>query len=211
MAKHPAKFNKEVLKAMEGALASLPPYAIVVDPFAGTGLIHDLPFRTIGIEIAGEWARLHKDTIHGDCLDILPLINGYDAIATSPTYGNRMADQYDGRDGSKRNTYRTALDRELDKNNSGGMQWGPKYRDFHLQAWMVAVNCLQSGGLFVLNMKDHIRGGERQQVTDWHVRTLKNLGLVLLERKRIETPGNRFGANHDLRVEYEEVILFKKP
>lgn len=209
--KHPAKFNKLILKAIEDALSSLPPESTVVDPFAGTGLIHKLPHRTVGIEIAGEYARMHRDTIHGDALDILPLVSGYEAIATSPTYGNRMADQYDGRDGSKRNTYRTALDRPLDPNNSGGMQWGPKYRDFHAQAWMIAVLNLRPGGLFVLNMKDHIRSGVRQNVTDWHVRTLQDLGLTLVERKRIDVPGLKFGANSDLRVDYEEVILFRKP
>ena len=48
------------------------------------------------------------------------------------------------------------------------MQWGDAYRSFHVKAWREAWRVLRPGGRFVLNIKDHIRNGERMPVTDWH-------------------------------------------
>ena len=60
----------------------------------------------------------------------------------------------------------------------------------------------------MLNIKDHIRGGEVQHVTEWHVKTLQGLGFVEREHKRINTPSMRYGRNGDKRLSNESVILF---
>jgi hypothetical protein len=73
------------------------------------------------------------------------------------------------------------------------------------------IRALQPGGRFVLNIKDHIRGGERQPVTDWHIDALKALGFTLREHVQIACPGMRWGANSQARVEYESVILLEAP
>ena len=213
MSNHPATFNPLILATINDMLGDADP---VLDPFAGVGGIHTLPRHpnglvrdTHGIEIEHEWADNHPRNIHASALDI-PYEDGYfGAIATSPTYGNRMADQYDGRDGSKRHTYRIALGHDLSEDNSGALQWGFEYRLFHMRAWMEAKRVLEPGGKFILNIKDHIRGGERQRVADWHVECLRGwLGLGLVERREVKSPGIRFGANADLRIDHEEVILF---
>lgn len=215
--RHPAKFTDTLLPEMAdmiGPCIDADPFRIL-DPFAGTGKIHRLrsllPVYTDGIEIEREWCNLDPRTTYGDALD-LPWRDGwYHAIVTSPAYGNRMADHHEARDGSTRNTYRHALGRALHSHNSGAMQWGAKYRKFHDQAWCEARRVLADGGLFLLNIKDHIRGGARQYVTDWHVETLCALGFVVVEHRRVECPGNGFGQNGARRVPYESLILFSLP
>src|SRR5690606_36840269 len=75
----------------------------VLDPFAGVGRIHELMDRrtwitTTGIEIEPEWAACHPRTEVGDALH-LPFPDGsFDAITSSPCYGNRMADTHEPRD-----------------------------------------------------------------------------------------------------------------
>ena len=210
--KHPAKFNDAILAAIE---SELPEVGRVLDPFAGTGRIHELATETrytYGIELEAAWADMHPSTTIGNALTLPWIDNTFDAIATSPTYGNRMADTYDGRDGSKRNTYRTALGQDLRSENSGAMQWGDEYREFHGKAWTEARRVLKPGGVFVLNVKDHIRKGERQYVTNWHVVHLQTvLGFHEIGAQRIPTRGNGFGANGKVRIDYEEVVTLWLP
>lgn len=60
----------------------------------------------------------------------------------------------------------------------------------------------------MLNIKDHIRAGVLQPVTDWHIEALEGLGFRLQRHERVLTPSMRYGANADKRAEYESVILF---
>lgn len=212
MTDHPATFNQDILDAIADVLG--PRYANVLDPFAGTGKVHSLATserKTTGIEIEEEWAAMHDDTIVGSALALPFEDDTFDAIVTSPTYGNRMADQYDGRDGSTRATYRISLGRPLCEENSGKLQWGVKYRRFHWDAWREAVRVLRPAGRFVLNIKDHIRGGVVQGVTAWHIDTLESLGLVVADHRQVPCEGYGFGANADLRVDFENVIAFDLP
>lgn len=203
---HPAKYTDALLLTMAQMLKGR---RRILDPFGGTGKVFLLeawlPDAQIeAVEIEPEWAAINPRTTHGNALD-LPWPAGYfDAVCTSPTYGNRMADQSIMATAK----YRANLGRRLHPDNSGAMNWGDKYRDFHVAAWTEARRVLQPGGAFVLNIKDHIRGGEVQHVTEWHVKTLQGLGFVEREHKRINTPSMRYGRNGDKRVEYESVILF---
>lgn len=210
--KHPAKFSDDILAAIDRAL---PAEGRVLDPFAGTGRIHSLLTDkrfTFGVEIEKEWADMHPRTNHGSALYLPWIDNTFDAIATSPAYGNRMADKYDGRDGSERNTYRIALGRDLDRDNGGAMQWGDEYREFHAKVWTEARRVLKPGGFLVLNMKDHIRKGQRQFVTNWHVIHLQTvLGFHEISAERIPTAGLAYGANSKVRIDYEEVVKLWLP
>jgi len=134
----------------------------------------------------------------------------FDVVVTSCTYGNRMADLYDGRDGTRRNTYRVALGHALHNDNSGGMQWGDAYREFHKTAWQEVYRVLKPRGMFYLNVSDHIRDGAVVRVAEWHHDTAIEFGFKLYELNEVPTPRNRAGANGNLRVEHEVIYTFFK-
>lgn len=206
IAKHPAKFSAPILDVLD----RLVPDGVILDPFAGTGRIHQLQRdgrHTVGVEIEPEWAGMHPHTIVGDALH-LPFADGWvDGICTSPTYANRMADHHDAKNGSKRMTYRHVLGRPLHPHNSGQLQWGEKYRDFHRAAWAEAVRVLKPDGHVILNVSDHIRRGKVVPVTDFHLETFAELGFKVANRTEVPTDRMGFGANRELRVDHEVVAV----
>lgn len=226
---HPARFSQRVMDMVRKILADVTDtwerIPIVLDPFAGVGGIHHLrkaedgyDYDTYGIEIEPEWAACglpHGPMICADWLEFewdreLHEGRAPDFIVTSPCYGNRMADHHDAKDGSYRRTYRHCLGRPLSDNNSGKMQWGNEYRDFHKQAWEKAWGVLDNGGMLILNVSDHIRKGEIMPVSEWHVDTILNVGFIMTREERVETPRYRYGENNELRVDHENVYAFTK-
>ena len=209
--RHPARYSSQLLPTL---VLYLQGSTRILDPFGGVGGIFDLASFLPGaqidaIEIEPEWAEQDPRTTLGNAL-ALPWVDGtFDAVCTSPCYGNRMADHHQARDASRRNTYRHALGRSLHPDNAGGLQWGPAYRAFHVQAWTEARRVLRPGARFVLNVKDHIRAGVVQPVTDWHTETLLSMGFDLVNRAEIKCPGQRRGANGNVRVNAESVLCFR--
>lgn len=101
---HPAKFSPPIMAEIRLALTAHAPTSplfpvTVLDPFAGPGGVHQLVeygYDTTGIEIEADWARAHPRTICGDSTAMALPDRSFDAVVTSPCYGNRMADTYDG-------------------------------------------------------------------------------------------------------------------
>lgn len=216
---HPARYSNTLSPVFAELLTShVGKGATVLDPFAGTGKIHELypEFETYGIELEPEWANLDSRTQIGNAL-ALPFANGtFDAIVTSPTYGNRLADHHDAKDDSIRRSYTHDLGRQLHPENSGQMQFnGPgqgslEYREFHTKAWSEATTALRPGGVFILNIKDHVRSGLPQLVPTWHAAQLGRLGLDLVHWQTVPTPHLRQGSNFEARTE-EMVLTFQSP
>lgn len=225
--KHPAKYNDALIPVFAKLLKEHKAKN-VLDPMAGTGKIWDI--RKHGYlghitcnEIEPEWAdEARKNVVTGrsqdrsvvtewDAADMGFDDGEFDAIVTSPTYGNRMADHHDAKDGSKRYTYKHMLGRDLNPENTGQMQWGEEYRRKHEAIWRECLRVLRPGGLMVVNVKDHYRNGRLQPVSLWHVTTLRRLGCSYRERIKVSTPGLRVGANAHSRVGHEDVwVLVKK-
>lgn len=212
---HPARFSESVLVALSHLLnARLTSDASVLDPFAGVGGIHAFPYTTVGVEIEPEWAAAHRQTICGDSTNLVDLFPAYqfDAVVTSPAYGNRMADNYAGdAKGTRRFTYRIALGRPLSDGSAAGMQWGDRYREVHERVWRQCWDVLRPGGLMVVNVSNHIRAGQEQRVAEWHLVTLLDIGFGLDEVLAVRTPRVGFGANAQSRVATEKVIALRKP
>lgn len=213
---HPARYSPAVLAelqlslAQEGLLGGS-----ILDPFGGVGGIHHLEgFQTVAWEIEPEWAFESGKkglTVIGDSRQIASHYRPgtFDAIVTSPAYGNRMADHHEAKDGSYRRTYRHLLGRPLSDGNSGGMQWGEEYRRLHREVYAAVTPLVRDGGRFFLNIKDHVRKGEVVPVADFHRQTLTDLGWVEYGWSKVATPGYRFGANSNNR-QPEMVYFFGK-
>jgi hypothetical protein len=210
---HPAKYTDVLLPVMASMLKGR---RSILDIFGGAGGVFALEhWLGAGVEIEAvelepEFAAMHPRTTRGNALHLPWGDDWFDAICTSPAYGNRLADNY--RPDADCFSYAQALKRELHPDNAGGMQWNPnggEYQVLHVLAYAEARRVLQDGGAFVLNMKDHYRNKVLQHVTDWHVNTLKALGFAKIESKRVKTPSLRYGENHEARVEHEHVILFE--
>lgn len=211
---HPAKFHPSILEAIAELLVDrIEPGFRVLDPFAGSGKVFELEKMLPGvcieaIELEPEFAALHPRTRVGNALD-LPFDNAsFDAIVTSPPYGNRLADRL-LLDGTRRFTYANALGRDLSPGNTGALQWGEKYRRGHERAWREAKRVLRPSGYVVLNCKNHVRGGVVVPVTGWHVHCLASLGFQVIDSRDVKTPSLRQGRNHNIRVDHESVILLQ--
>lgn len=126
-------------------------------------------------------------------------------------YGNRMADTYDGRDGSKRMTYRLSLGRMPSPDSAAVIQWGPKYREFHTRVMVAVLPKLAPGALVVINMSNHVRGDIEMHVVEWWVQMLTGLGLRLLAVEPVGTPRFGYGSNHDARADTEFLLVFRVP
>ncbi len=177
-----------------------------------------------------------RTQIIGDSLRILPTFHAgtFDAVLTSPAYANRMADAHEAKDAckrcrgsgmdgvgecklckgkglSRRNTYRHRLGRQLSDNSTGGLQWGLEYQELHRAIWLASADVLASGGSFIVNCSNHIRRGHLIDVCGWHRDTLVGIGLIPVDVIHVTTRRQRHGANGDVRVDSEQIIVCRKP
>lgn len=187
----------------------------LLDPMAGAGGVFRLhPYipttSIVGIELQPNFAALHPCTQVGNVLHLAYPDWFFDAVLVSPPYGNRMADHHDAKDTSRRIGYRFANGEPLHEDNSGQMQWGEKYRQFHIMAWREVYRVLEPGGRFVLNVGNHIRKGVEIDVSGWHRDMVKTLGFEHLVSVPVKTKKMKYGANHTLRVDHEWIHVFNK-
>jgi tRNA G10 N-methylase Trm11 len=213
--KHPAKFNEPLLSAIR---PFIDPGDRILDPFAGVGTVHRFRqypgVETWGVEIEREWAEQSPWTILGDSRFLPFNDRSFKGVVVSPTYANRVNDNFESKDNSRRITYRHYLGHKLHPANSGGMAWGKRYRDLHEQVWAECTRVLmpsEENGYFILNSKNHIRKGNEIDVTGWHCQVLEDLGFTEIHRTKVPTPGHREGRNYNVRLDYEYVIVFTSP
>lgn len=230
---HPAKFSKPVLDFIADLLvaevARRERVLKVLDPFAGVGTLMPV-VRSIthgrehcdaaGVELEPEWACGDVDVVIGDALQLFLIVDEstFDVVATSPCYGNRMADHHDAQEDSERHTYKHKLGRDPLPGSAAVLQWGPDYRKFHGEAIGQMLYALKGRavdpddrGLLIVNMSNHPRGGVEQRVVEWWVNELLVHGCYMRGVWPIETRRQRHGANGELRCENEFVIVCRPP
>lgn len=219
---HPAKYSDALIPLFWQIVEEHRVHSIL-DPMAGVGkigMLRDYGFlgRIVAQDLEPEWVQQATDYdpyIEIKVCDAAAMEwaedGEFDAIIVSPTYANRMADHHNARDNSRRYTYTHMLGRKLHPSNTGQMQWGERYREAHRRIWTECIRVLKPGGIFVLNVKNHIRAGKLIRVSQWHANELERQGLEQIARHRVDTPGMRNGANAELRVDGEDVWVFRKP
>ncbi|NNF68395.1 MAG: hypothetical protein HKN01_01375 [Acidimicrobiia bacterium] len=215
MVSHPAQFSEHIIDQIHQRLDPRKQRRIL-DPFAGTGGIHELRrwgHNTVGVEIEPKWARWHPLTETGDATDLKWRARSFDAIVTSPAYGNRLADAYVPKkmDTSTRLSYRISLGQDLKAGNAGGMHFGDDYKELHRKAWSEAERVLRRGGLFILNCKNFYKAGVEQLVCEWHTEALVDLGLVVLADDEITAPNRGFTFSPNRQRLPERLITLEKP
>lgn len=232
--KHPARFSDPILPVLASYLE--PGWTVIdrFAGVGRIHELRDLvDVHTFGVELEPEWAHEHPGTWCGDAMDVTG-VDRWDAEVTSVSYGNRFADKHNaqercracagtgiadvldrvpcGKCGGKgirdhhRRSYTHNLGRQLTPGNSGGLQWGNEYRDFH-QEWLKSAYQLVRRRLIV-NISDHMRGKTRQPVVRWFLDAAIDVGFEWVGSTAVETKRMRDGANREARVPYEMVLAF---
>lgn len=249
-ADHPAEYSPEVLEAIDDVLAANHPLSPraglrILDPYAGKGSGLEgwlaTGYDAVGVELEPEWSCASSAIVQGSALDLAAVLPGtFDALITSPCYGNRMADNHEAKDPCKacvpgvghapsidssgapcrtckgtglspRITYRRKLGRMPSAGSAAVLQWGNSYRDHHQRFIHSALEVLEPEALMIVNMKNHIRDGREQLVTEWWLNVLLVRGCRLLEVRPVRTQGMGFGANADARTDREFLIVVRAP
>lgn len=216
---HPAKFTDNLIPEIANMLSDIN-HGRILDPFAGTGKIalikrYNFNGTVYANEIEPEWIANNEfgcDVITMQDAEFLDYPECYfDAICTSPTYGNRMADHHVAKDGSKRLTYTHCLGRQLNNENTGKMQFGDDYINKHVKIYRHLFTLVKWGGYFILNIKNHIRKGEEIDVVGFHKKALSDVGFMEIQDLIVKTPCMGFGRNRNKRIYEEHIIKFIKP
>ena len=216
MIRHPAKYNDKFIPIFADILKDK---ERVLDPFAGVGkigLIKNFGFNgeIYANDIESDWIEPNEFKCDHVTIEDSEFLNHedefFDAICTSPTYGNRMADHHNAKDGSMRNTYTHCIGHDLENGNTGKMQWGIEYREKHERIYKNLCRMLKCGGIFVLNVKNFIKKGKEIDVTQFHIDVLGEYGLEVEGCIKVPVNSNGFGANGKIRVDHEWIIILKK-
>lgn len=228
---HPARYSKPIMQRfvaiVDEFVVSHPAFdpIEVLDPFAGTGRIHSLVdqsplwgIETYGVEIEPEWANMHPRTTCASALDLPFPTQKFHMVITSPTYGNRLADKHDAKDGSLRRSYTHDLRRltgdqarTLHPDNTGALHFGEEYKKKHIRAWQEVWRVLRPTGWFVLNVSDFVKNKNVVPVARWHLDTCMEMGFNFVDDIEVSTRRLKFGSNADARVATERIFVFEKP
>lgn len=188
---------------------------MILDPFGGVGTLGRLatPGRKIvACELEQLWAAQAPGngcalSVRGDSRRLPFLSGSFDAVVTSPAYGNRLADcdasqaRAGGEGEAKksdrtRRSYRAFLGQDLHVLNTGALhvdRAGERsaYERMHSYVWAEVYRVLKPGGVFVLNVKDYAPRGVSQQIPEWHYKKIHSMGFCLESAQYVDTGGDQ--------------------
>lgn len=217
---HPCRFTPAILDALAEWITriGLP----VHDPFAGTGerlgaLCDQLGVKFTGIEIEPPYI-VDPRVKAGNAKHYWSYPFGEFMVVTSPVYPNGMTDHFHAKDNSKRHTYRQGkaailgYDEPLHEDNMG--RYGNRYRrskkseERHFE---IARQCIVHWPEWaIVNVKDVVARDYSVYVTLTWQRMLEEAGYEIVDTTHVETPGQRHGANADLRDPGENILVARR-
>ena len=169
-----------------------------------------------GVELEPEWVDGYSSMRlkQGDARDMHFFEDEFfDVIVCSPSYGNRDSDRTgDWWDNADRKTYAAALGRNVSPDSLCVPFEHPMYTIGHTLAWAESTRVLKTGGLFVLNVKNHIKNGQIVRCSQWHREVLRDLlRYKEIDDTSIPTKGRLSGENYEVRAEdVEKIYIFLK-
>lgn len=229
---HPAEFTPALLDPIVSLLRGrVPKRGRILDPCAGIG------FRLAQIGARGDWdvvgveiehgyftpkRRAHSCVVQGDSRTRIFAADTFDGWVTSVVYPNGMADDWQAKDDSVRNTYAHRLRAYLgagyvmNPRNTAAMN--PRRSPAAYQTFMVAqaeiiartFNALKPGAYGVVNTKDTPLYAFTNDTMD----QLRDAGFIEVQKAiTVAARGNRHGSakSRDVRAETEDLILCRKP
>ena len=219
---HHTRYNKKVIDAI---IPRIGESKRILDPMAGTIerlSILENPIngwhQVWGVELEPEWVEDYKGfnprLKQGDARDMHFFKDAFfDVVIVSPSYGNRDSDRTgEWWDNPDRKTYAGALGRNVSEGSLCVPFEDERYKIGHAVAWAESTRVLKVGGLFVLNIKNHIKAGQIVRCSQWHREMLRDgLGYNEIDDTSIPTKGRLSGENYDVRAEnVEKIYLFMK-
>ena len=188
----------------------------ILDPMAGEGhiapIVGLLGDHVVTLEMSDldRWLYARPEVKIADAAALPHPDACFDVVATSPPYGNRMADTL-STDGDQRVIYADRLGREPGAGSAASLQWGPEYRRVMAAVWAEQMRVVRPGGLVIANLKDHIRDKQWADVAGWHIGTLQDLGAAVVAMRGIFAEGVQGLANDDSRTDVEHVVAMRVP
>jgi SAM-dependent methyltransferase len=217
---HPAKFSDVMIPIFAQKLQG---YDRILDPMAGTGKIARIRDRGWEGEIycndlEPEWVdpKISEDglPVFWSFMDAAKMTqfndDFFDAICTSPTYGNRLADHWNRKEFSVRHSYTFDLGHDLHPENTGKMHWGESYMIKHIAIWRECLRVLRTTGRLIINISNHIRRGKEIDCVSFHKTVLTQAKCKIVEEIPVKTARLGYGANNKARVDYEWILIFEK-
>lgn len=213
MGANPAQYSASVIDWLRHHLPQLTfgqSHLIIHDPFAGAGIRLGALCDELGLTYSGRDLELWDPRDDRVKVGDSTLARNYPSspyiICTSPTYGNGVNDHFKPKDTSRRLTYRVALGHALHPHNTGRYS-GRGSRKGELEYWRLHEECVKHWpDVVVVNVKDSIRKGKVYPLgTKWRV-LLMRYGYTITTHK-VPVSGWRYGENHDVREDFEWVLL----
>lgn len=224
---HPAPYSKEIVPVLKRLVSEYAPTTgVLLDPMAGAGQslpeIAGIDFVPMGVEIEPGYFELgltHPCVVNSDSTSLSWLYESSVAAAvTSVPYPNGVSDNFVALDDSVRHTYVHRIRQYLPSytlhpNNSGGMnpRRSPKalakFMAVHQRIYDEVFRVLRPGAPFVWNGKDTTK----VDFIDQSAAQLVKSGFEIAHREIVGTPGLNHGANRDLKVQGEAVLVAVKP